>query len=342
MTEAPAHHRDHVTELAVLYEIATLSKHIRSLDRLFDLTLDKAIRLLGAEIAVFYLYDANDAHLHPQAARGVRLNKVCPTLQPATPEVDLATQTLVWAKDLQCPCPIDPLQGHYPVQAVLGVPLKSKTGSPGWLYAARLKRKAFEAHEVALYEVLADQAASTLEITLAWECNQQQQAELTAANAQMAAMLAEVTQAYQQQELLLQTIKVLSTPVLIIADTVLLVPLIGHIDSERSELIKMTILEAISHNRAQVTILDITGISQVDEYVTQTLLETAQAAHLLGAQVVLCGITPSIAETMVKLDLNPCIATTSDLRTAMTKVFIGQAKGPVHTALPTSPGKLRR
>jgi anti-anti-sigma factor len=317
MTTSANNQFDHQNELAILYEIASISKHLRSMDTICDLLLDKATRLLGAEVAVFYLYDAEEARLNLRAARGIRLKKICPQIDPLLSEGELSTKTLVWSDTHAAAFPITPLPARYPVRAALGVPVKSDIALLGWLYVALLKRPIFEARQVTLFNALADQVASTLETTLSLEHNYRQQAALAEANQRLEQVLNEMQQAYAQQERLIQTIKALSLPVLPIGEHVLLTPLIGHIDAERSQLIKEKLLAAIGQYQAHVVILDITGISVVDAAVAQMLLETTQAARLLGARIILCGVSPEVAEVMVNMNFDLRIPTTTDLRAAM-------------------------
>jgi anti-anti-sigma regulatory factor len=91
----------------------------------------------------------------------------------------------------------------------------------------------------------------------------------------------------------------LSTPLIPLADHVVVMPLVGSIDSQRAQLIMETLLEGISTYQADVAILDITGVPVVDTQVADALLRTARAARLLGAQVVLTGIGSHIAQTLI-------------------------------------------
>jgi len=91
----------------------------------------------------------------------------------------------------------------------------------------------------------------------------------------------------------------LSTPLIPISDDILVMPLIGRIDSWRAQKIMETLLQGLVANQARVAILDITGVPVVDSAVAQGLLRAAQAAKLLGAQVVLTGIRPEVAQTVV-------------------------------------------
>jgi rsbT co-antagonist protein RsbR len=93
----------------------------------------------------------------------------------------------------------------------------------------------------------------------------------------------------------------LSTPLIPINDEVLVMPLIGSIDSRRAQQVIESLLQGISTSRARVAILDITGVPLVDTQVANALLRSAQSVGLLGAQVILTGIRPEVAQTLVGL-----------------------------------------
>lgn len=126
--------------------------------------------------------------------------------------------------------------------------------------------------------------------------------------------------ALQQQLISTQqnAIRELSTPLMPISDTIVVMPLVGTIDSGRSQQIMETLLEGIARQQAEVAILDITGVQIVDTQVANGLLQTAQAVRLLGAQVILTGISPTMAQTLVHLgaDLNS-VVTRSSLRSGI-------------------------
>jgi anti-anti-sigma regulatory factor len=96
-------------------------------------------------------------------------------------------------------------------------------------------------------------------------------------------------------------IRQLSTPLLPITSNVIALPLIGTIGSERAQQILETLLEGIAHHQSDIAILDITGVTVVDTQVAQAILQAARAVRLLGAQVVLTGIQPAIAQVLVQL-----------------------------------------
>ncbi|KYF50535.1 hypothetical protein BE08_14820 [Sorangium cellulosum] len=97
-------------------------------------------------------------------------------------------------------------------------------------------------------------------------------------------------------------IRELSTPLVPLAPGVLAMPLVGTIDSMRAREILETLLEGISQQSAHTAILDITGVRFVDTQVADALVSAARAARLLGARVVLTGITPAVARTFVELE----------------------------------------
>ena len=96
----------------------------------------------------------------------------------------------------------------------------------------------------------------------------------------------------------------LSTPVIKLWDGILAIPLIGTLDSMRSQVATESLLQAILDQKATVAILDITGVPTVDTMVAQHLLKTAMAARLMGADCVISGIRPQIAHTMVQLGID--------------------------------------
>lgn len=81
-------------------------------------------------------------------------------------------------------------------------------------------------------------------------------------------------------------------------------PLIGSIDSMRAQQIIETLLEGVNTTGAHIVILDVTGVPVVDTQVANTLLRSAQAVRLLGAEVLLTGIRPEVAQTIVGLGLD--------------------------------------
>jgi len=118
--------------------------------------------------------------------------------------------------------------------------------------------------------------------------------------------------ARQQQEML-----ELSTPVVELWDGVLALPLIGTLDSSRTQIVMQNLLEAIVAKAAIIAIIDITGVPTVDTLVAQHLLKTVAAARLMGAECIISGIRPQIAQTIIHLGV--------DLGNVITKATLADA-----------------
>lgn len=101
-----------------------------------------------------------------------------------------------------------------------------------------------------------------------------------------------------------QTIRELSTPILPLYEGILVLPLVGAIDSFRAGQIMERLLTAIAERQSDIVIVDITGVPVIDTAVANYLLQTARAAQLIGAQVILVGIGPEIAQTIVQLGVD--------------------------------------
>jgi PAS domain S-box-containing protein len=96
----------------------------------------------------------------------------------------------------------------------------------------------------------------------------------------------------------------LSTPLIPLAERVVMMPLIGSIDRARAEQALDTLLRGVTQHRAEIAILDITGVSNVDAEVAAALVRAARAVELLGAQAILTGVRPEVAQTLVTLDVD--------------------------------------
>ena len=101
----------------------------------------------------------------------------------------------------------------------------------------------------------------------------------------------------RQQEEMLE----LSTPVVKLWDGILALPLIGTLDSERTQVVMESLLQRIVETSSTVAIIDITGVPTVDTLVAQHLIKTVTAARLMGAECIISGIRPQIAQTIVHL-----------------------------------------
>jgi rsbT co-antagonist protein RsbR len=110
----------------------------------------------------------------------------------------------------------------------------------------------------------------------------------------------------RQQEEMLE----LSTPVVKLWDGILALPVIGTLDSARTQIVMESLLESIVRTNSRVAIIDITGVPTVDTVVAQHLLKTVTAARLMGADCIISGVRPQIAQTIVHLGINLLDVTT--------------------------------
>ncbi len=104
----------------------------------------------------------------------------------------------------------------------------------------------------------------------------------------------------EQQE----AIRELSTPVLQVRDRLLILPIIGAVDSGRARQLTEQLLGAIQRNRARVVVIDITGVASIDVTVANHLVQTVEAARLMGANSVITGLSSKIAQTLVDLGVD--------------------------------------
>jgi rsbT co-antagonist protein RsbR len=117
----------------------------------------------------------------------------------------------------------------------------------------------------------------------------------------------------RQQEEMLE----LSTPVVQLWEGIVALPLIGTLDSARTSVVMESLLQTIVATRSEIAIIDITGVGTVDTLVAQHLLKTVAAARLMGADCIISGIRPQIAQTMVHLQI--------DLSNVTTKATMAEA-----------------
>ncbi|WP_161569161.1 STAS domain-containing protein [Candidatus Oscillochloris fontis] len=146
--------------------------------------------------------------------------------------------------------------------------------------------------------------------------NAQHQAEMSAQEAQaalastqihaeeLAQKAKELEAQNAQQRQLIDLVSTLETPAVMLADGVLLAPVVGHLDSRRASELTKRLLQEVSIHNAHMVIIDIAGVPTVDTSVAQAIVRTIQAIRLLGCQVTITGISASVAATMTHLGIN--------------------------------------
>lgn len=143
----------------------------------------------------------------------------------------------------------------------------------------------------------------------------------------------------QQEE-----ISELSTPVVKLWDGILALPLIGTLDSARTQVVMENLLQSIVDHAADIAIIDITGVPTVDTLVAQHLLKTVAAARLMGADCIISGIRPQIAQTMVHLGVELTVVSKANLADAFAIALhrTGRAVGKLRTPSDTAAGGTSR
>jgi DNA-binding LacI/PurR family transcriptional regulator/anti-anti-sigma regulatory factor len=186
-----------------------------------------------------------------------------------------------------------------------------------------------------VYDVLRGEITSALEGVLLLQAREQTEKALEKAYAEVEQQVAERTaelkreqeeSARLQQEVIeaqQRAIRELSTPIIPVLEGVIVMPLIGSIDTMRARDVTRTLLEGIREHHARVVILDITGVPIVDSGVAAYLNRTVQAARLKGARTIVTGVSDAVAETIVDLGIDwSGIDTLGDLRTGL-RVALG-------------------
>lgn len=122
----------------------------------------------------------------------------------------------------------------------------------------------------------------------------------------------------ESQSALLELVRQLSTPLLPLADGILVAPLVGQMDEARGAHFVESLLAGIERHAAKVVLIDVTGVPSIDASVAEQLLRAAQAARLLGTRTALVGISPSVARTMVEMGFDATgLDMYADLRAGM-------------------------
>ncbi len=191
----------------------------------------------------------------------------------------------------------------YAAFAVL--PLRTDDDVLGVLCLYAQDPDAFQGAEISLLEKLSGSLAFTM-ISLRGRIAQAQ------AEAERARLQQQVIEA--QRQALLE----LSTPVIPVAEGIIIMPLIGSIDTARARDIMRALLSSISRHRAKAVILDVTGVPVIDSGVAEHLNKTIEAARLKGAQTIITGISDAVAETIIDLGIDwSGVTTLRDLQSGL-------------------------
>ncbi|WP_437499866.1 substrate-binding domain-containing protein [Sorangium sp. So ce1099] len=176
-------------------------------------------------------------------------------------------------------------RGHAGARTLVGLPLRARGSVVGAIVLGSAHRGACAGEDLCFLERVAGTAAVAIE------------------NARLFGRISERTDALEranrQQESMLRTINELSSPVVPIADGILVMPVVGTMDAQRSSRFIESLLREIDEHDARVVLIDVTGMAVVDAEAANQLVRAAQAAALLGAEAVLVGVAGSAARMMV-------------------------------------------
>ncbi len=173
----------------------------------------------------------------------------------------------------------------------LGVPMIFGEKAIGMISVHDYERpNLYGSDQMVLMQTIANQAAIAIQNAWLFEKERRRLDQLQAA--------------YEEQQRLVETVRELSTPIIPIHKNILVLPLVGGIDTRRAQQIMEVMLSGLSRYQAEVVIIDITGVSMVDTGVANHLLQATKAASLLGARCVLVGLSPEVAQTVVRLGID--------------------------------------
>lgn len=148
------------------------------------------------------------------------------------------------------------------------------------------------------------------------------QAETAAREAALAGKMGELAASNAQIQTLYDVVQDLETPVIPLLDGTLVVPIVGHLDLQRTTRLQQTILQAVHTHRARVLIVDLTGLVQPDTQVLEQLIVLARGVQLLGTRLILTGIGTTVAQVMVQQNITlPEIQTLRSLNEAVREVL---------------------
>jgi DNA-binding LacI/PurR family transcriptional regulator/anti-anti-sigma regulatory factor/putative methionine-R-sulfoxide reductase with GAF domain len=216
----------------------------------------------------------------------------------------------------------------------MALPLISRGEVIGALTVQSSQEAAFDEKDIAAFQTMADQLANAITNAQLYEKAQRAYAEVEQQvlerTAELEQEVAERERAQEenlrlQQEIIeaqQRAIQELSTPIIPVMEGVIVMPLIGSVDTLRAKDVTRSLLAGIRVHKAKVAILDITGVPIVDSGVAAYLNKTIQAARLKGARLIVTGVSDAVAETIVDLGIDwSGIETLSDLHTGLRAVL---------------------
>lgn len=276
--------------LASVYTITSVATTAEAVELILETIYEETFRLLGVDTFIAGLYDEqrNEIYFPVRYDLGQRFPEVRIAYDPSS---SISAWLIANRKPLlirdrgkeQLPVATQSFGEERMVRSWLGVPMIAGGQVVGILAIQSYTAYAFDAGDQDLLNQIGQQAALAIMSQRGRAAYQRRLDELGALN---------------------ELVRELSTPVIPIVEGILALPLIGTIDSHRATQITDHLLHEISRQQASVVLLDITGVPIVDTIVASYLIQAIKASQLLGAQCVLVGIRPEVAQTMVGLGMD--------------------------------------
>jgi GAF domain-containing protein/anti-anti-sigma regulatory factor len=310
-------------ELATLNAVSASLRQSLPLNELLTAALGQVLETMGCDAGLIALVDHRTGKLVLSTQQGLpdtlreRLEQdgglegtLCELVFEGTAEMGV--------EDLSQGAPVD-VSGLVAVglHFYLGTPLVVKGETTGALCIFDRRPRHVTEAEFDLMRLIGSQVAAATQS--AWLLEETQRS------------LEKLQAAYETQDQLTQTVRELTTPVVQIWEDILVLPLVGHIDSVRATRIMEDLLGGIVRYQAEVVILDITGVPVVDTSVANYLLQTVKAAGMLGAKSILVGISGRIAQTLINIGIDLSeVETHSNLQAGIEHALslVGQAISP--------------
>ncbi len=287
-------------ELSALQQAASVFGAMSEGEDIYGKLAEQAAQLLDVEMCAILLYDEKERALvsktpayglGDEMARAYRVPLEDEAIWKLWQESDYLVLNDVMNNPLVLALGLKPLAEALGVWSTMMVLMRLEGRGLGVIQPSNKRDgSGFNQNDIRLLSIFASQAAVSIK-------NARLFAQMNQALEKLKAISAE-------QARLLEAVRELSTPLVPVTDDILVLPLVGGIDSRRAQQIMETLLRGITERGAEVVIIDITGAPMVDTAIADHLLRATRAAALLGCQTILVGITPQVAHTIVQLGVD--------------------------------------